>query len=156
MIKETLKLQVVYFTALFPYVMLAILLVRGLTLPGALQGVIYYLYPDISRLADLQVRHLGQVLHPYNHISERIFLYNNTYLGIVITEGEQKIDLKKKKYLKKITPFANDLIALDIFLIFFIQVWVEACAQVLFSYSVASGSLITFGSYNKLKNDCCR
>ncbi|GLD61220.1 uncharacterized protein AKAME5_001306300 [Lates japonicus] len=40
--------------AVFPYVMLAILLVRGLTLPGALQGV-YYLYPDPYRLVDLQV-----------------------------------------------------------------------------------------------------
>ncbi|KAF3845765.1 hypothetical protein F7725_002843 [Dissostichus mawsoni] len=47
--------KVVYFTAVFPYVMLAILLVRGLTLPGAWQGVVYYLYPDPSRLADLQV-----------------------------------------------------------------------------------------------------
>ncbi|TNN40473.1 Sodium- and chloride-dependent GABA transporter 3 [Liparis tanakae] len=46
--------KVVYFTAVFPYVMLAILLVRGLTLPGAWQGVVYYLYPDPSRLADFQ------------------------------------------------------------------------------------------------------
>ena len=54
--------QVVYFTAVFPYVMLAVLLVRGLTLPGALQGVSFYLYPDPSRLADLQVRHLRQIV----------------------------------------------------------------------------------------------
>ncbi|XP_026030582.1 sodium- and chloride-dependent GABA transporter 3-like isoform X2 [Astatotilapia calliptera] len=46
--------KVVYFTAVFPYVMLAILLVRGLTLPGAWEGVVYYLYPDPSRLAELQ------------------------------------------------------------------------------------------------------
>ncbi|XP_070780036.1 sodium- and chloride-dependent GABA transporter 2-like [Enoplosus armatus] len=81
--------KVVYFTAVFPYVMLAILLVRGLTLPGAWQGVVYYLYPDPSRLADLQV-------------------------------------------------------------------WMEACAQVLFSYGVASGTIITLGSYNKVKNNCYR
>ncbi|XP_040918144.1 sodium- and chloride-dependent GABA transporter 2-like isoform X2 [Toxotes jaculatrix] len=81
--------KVVYFTAVFPYVMLAVLLVRGLTLPGAWQGVVYYLYPDPSRLADLQV-------------------------------------------------------------------WMEACAQVLFSYGVASGTLITLGSYNKVKNSCYR
>ncbi|TNN86260.1 Sodium- and chloride-dependent betaine transporter [Liparis tanakae] len=67
--------------------MLAILLVRGLTLPGAWQGVVYYLYPDPSRLADFQV-------------------------------------------------------------------WMEACAQVLFSYGVASGTLITLGSYNKVNNNC--
>ncbi|XP_068192536.1 sodium- and chloride-dependent GABA transporter 3-like [Antennarius striatus] len=79
--------KVVYFTALFPYVMLVILLIRGLTLPGAWNGVVYYLYPDLSRLADLQV-------------------------------------------------------------------WMEACAQVLLSYGVASGTLITLGSYNKVKNNC--
>ncbi|XP_005927578.1 sodium- and chloride-dependent GABA transporter 2 [Haplochromis burtoni] len=47
--------KVVYFTATFPYVMLVVLLVRGLTLPGAIDGIKFYLYPDPSRLADPQV-----------------------------------------------------------------------------------------------------
>ncbi|XP_064011723.1 sodium- and chloride-dependent betaine transporter-like isoform X2 [Pogoniulus pusillus] len=47
--------KVVYFTATFPYMMLLILLVRGVTLPSAAQGIIFYLKPDISRLADPQV-----------------------------------------------------------------------------------------------------
>uniref|UniRef100_A0AAR2KTM1 Transporter n=1 Tax=Pygocentrus nattereri TaxID=42514 RepID=A0AAR2KTM1_PYGNA len=47
--------KVVYFTATFPYVMLAVLLVRGLTLPGAINGIKFYLYPDPSRLTDPQV-----------------------------------------------------------------------------------------------------
>lgn len=47
--------KVVYFTATFPYVMLAVLLVRGLTLPGAFNGIKFYLYPDPSRLSDPQV-----------------------------------------------------------------------------------------------------
>ncbi|XP_058508721.1 sodium- and chloride-dependent betaine transporter-like [Solea solea] len=81
--------KVVYITAVFPYMMLAILLVRGLTLPGAWQGVVYYLYPEPSRLADLQV-------------------------------------------------------------------WMEASSQVLFSYGVAEGSIITLGSYNKVKNNCVK
>ncbi|XP_046715438.1 solute carrier family 6 member 22, tandem duplicate 1 [Silurus meridionalis] len=47
--------KVVYFTATFPYIILAVLLVRGLTLPGAVDGIIFYLYPDPARLADPQV-----------------------------------------------------------------------------------------------------
>ncbi|XP_019748349.1 sodium- and chloride-dependent GABA transporter 2-like [Hippocampus comes] len=47
--------KVVYFTATFPYVMLLILLIRGLSLPGARQGVEFYLLPDPTRLADPQV-----------------------------------------------------------------------------------------------------
>ncbi|XP_029483202.1 sodium- and chloride-dependent GABA transporter 2-like isoform X1 [Oncorhynchus nerka] len=47
--------KVVYFTATFPYLMLFVLLVRGLTLPGAWEGIQFYLYPDPVRLADPQV-----------------------------------------------------------------------------------------------------
>ncbi|XP_040901650.1 sodium- and chloride-dependent GABA transporter 2-like [Toxotes jaculatrix] len=79
--------KVVYFTATFPYLMLLILLVRGLSLPGALQGIMFYLLPDPSRLTDPQV-------------------------------------------------------------------WMEAGAQIFFSYSVGVGSLTVLGSYNTYNNNC--
>ncbi len=47
--------QVVYFTATFPYVMLLVLLIRGVTLPGAIDGITFYLYPNPARLTDPQV-----------------------------------------------------------------------------------------------------
>lgn len=47
--------QVAYFTATFPYVMLLILLIRGLTLPGAFDGIYFYLYPSLEDLASLEV-----------------------------------------------------------------------------------------------------
>lgn len=47
--------KVVYFTALFPYVVLTILLIRGATLPGAWSGVMFYLTPEWHRLAETAV-----------------------------------------------------------------------------------------------------
>lgn len=47
--------KVVYFTAPAPFIILTILLVRGLTLPGCLKGLRFYLEPDFTRLNDTQV-----------------------------------------------------------------------------------------------------
>ena len=55
-VMDHLCLQVVYFTATFPYVMLLILMIRGATLDGSLDGVIFYLKPDITKLKDPMVR----------------------------------------------------------------------------------------------------
>ena len=48
--------QVVYFTATFPYVVLVILLIRGVTLDGYYDGVLFFITPEWSRLAEPQVR----------------------------------------------------------------------------------------------------
>ncbi|XP_035490956.2 sodium- and chloride-dependent GABA transporter 2-like [Scophthalmus maximus] len=47
--------KVVYFTATFPYVMMIVLLIRGVTLPGAIDGIRFYLSPDPTHLANPQV-----------------------------------------------------------------------------------------------------
>lgn len=45
----------IYFTALFPYVVLVILLVRGLTLDGYMEGVKFYVIPKWNMLLKPQV-----------------------------------------------------------------------------------------------------
>ncbi|KAL0994308.1 hypothetical protein UPYG_G00120490 [Umbra pygmaea] len=47
--------KVVYVTATFPYFVLIVLIIRGATLEGSLQGVKFYLTPDWGRLASAQV-----------------------------------------------------------------------------------------------------
>jgi len=47
--------KVAYFTALFPYVVLVTLLIRGATLNGAVEGILFFVRPNWSKLLDINV-----------------------------------------------------------------------------------------------------
>ena len=47
--------QIVYFTATFPYVVLIALLARGLSLPGSMKGIDFYINPRWELLLDPKV-----------------------------------------------------------------------------------------------------
>ena len=56
--------QVVYFTATFPYVILIALLIRGVTLPGALKGLEYLFIPKWDALLNIE---------PWRKAAEQMF-----------------------------------------------------------------------------------
>ncbi|XP_067862103.1 sodium- and chloride-dependent GABA transporter ine-like [Heptranchias perlo] len=47
--------KVVYFTAIFPYLILIILLINNVQLPGAKNGILFFLRPKWSKLLEVQV-----------------------------------------------------------------------------------------------------
>ena len=58
---QWLRGQVVNVTAIFPYVVLTILLVRNVTLPGASKGIDYYIVPrSIEPLKDASVSRMNK------------------------------------------------------------------------------------------------
>lgn len=67
--------KVVWFTALFPYAVLLILLVRGVTLPGSAEGIKYYLSPDFSAITQPEVTNKNS---PHNFRP----IMNNPLLGL--------------------------------------------------------------------------
>lgn len=81
--------KAVYFTSLFPYVVLTIFFIRGVTLPGAGAGIMHMYTPKVEKLFEQQT-------------------------------------------------------------------WLDAATQVFYSFGLAFGSLIAFGSYNTPKNNCVR
>uniref|UniRef100_A0A914H1C4 Transporter n=1 Tax=Globodera rostochiensis TaxID=31243 RepID=A0A914H1C4_GLORO len=86
--------KVVWFTAIFPYVVLFCLLIRGVTLPGSEKGIEYYLRPNLEKLKDPNVWQdaatqvffsLGPgfgVLMAYSSYNE---FHNNVYFDALLT-----------------------------------------------------------------------
>uniref|UniRef100_A0A4W3JZ37 Transporter n=1 Tax=Callorhinchus milii TaxID=7868 RepID=A0A4W3JZ37_CALMI len=79
--------KAVYITSTLPYLVLTIFLIRGLTLKGSVDGIIFLFTPDVAELAN---------------------------------------------------PVT----------------WLDAGTQVFYSFSLASGGLISFSSYNSVHNNC--
>lgn len=76
---EMLYFQVVYFTATFPYVIIFILLVRGVTLEGSAKGIEYFIKPKWELLKEPKV----DKLLLFYVISTLTFLSRHKYLQFV-------------------------------------------------------------------------
>jgi len=109
-------LQAVWVTAIFPYIVLIILLIRGVTLEGASKGIIFYLKPQWERLGDLKVCEHNNISIRTN--SHRIYYTSyEKYLGqscstLVRTEiiGRVKVGPEQVNY--KLHSFPDSYMSL--------------------------------------------
>lgn len=74
--------QVVWITATMPYVVLTVLLLRGVTLPGAIDGIKAYLSVDFLRLCDAKVCVCVTPV-PKKNKSQPLLLFNVFFKGIL-------------------------------------------------------------------------
>ncbi len=74
--------KVVMITVPLPLILLAVLLVRGLTLPGAMDGIRYYLTPDFSRLLEPKIwlSAYGQIFFSLS-LASGVMIGYGSYLG---------------------------------------------------------------------------
>lgn len=74
--------KVVWVTVPLPMVLLVILLIRGITLPGAMEGIRYYLTPDFSKLlhVDIWLKAYGQIFFSLS-LASGVMIGYGSYLG---------------------------------------------------------------------------
>ncbi len=97
--------KVVLWTVPLPWLMLLILAVRGLTLPGATQGLEYYLEPDWSRLANPETWRWG---------FGQMFFSMSLAFGIMITYSSflhRKSDLNNNAAIIGLADIATSFVA---------------------------------------------
>jgi len=82
--------KIVLITVPIPWILLLILTIRGLTLPGALEGVSYYLTPNFSKLTDVNVW---------------LAAYAQVFFSLSLAQG---IMITYASYLKKKSDISNN------------------------------------------------
>ncbi|KAL6033994.1 hypothetical protein STEG23_008751, partial [Scotinomys teguina] len=158
--------KVVYVTATFPYIMLLILLIRGVTLPGASEGIKFYLYPDLSRLSDPQ--NMFMEACPNSAFIDQVTTPASRWLATMAVGGEAGI--VTSAIMMHSTHPQILLLAFAVFTAAWtsvallpsnlspmhFKVWVDAGTQIFFSYAICLGCLTALGSYNNYNNNCYR
>jgi NSS family neurotransmitter:Na+ symporter len=82
--------KVVLITVPLPWILLGLLTIRGLTLPGAIEGVSYYLTPNFSKLTDVNVW---------------LAAYAQVFFSLSLAQG---IMITYASYLKKKSDISNN------------------------------------------------
>ncbi|MBN1645233.1 sodium-dependent transporter [Candidatus Woesearchaeota archaeon] len=96
--------RVVLVTMPLPILLILILVIRGITLPGSLEGILFYIIPNFRALLDVQV---------WNAAISQIFFTLSIAFGIMIAYASfnDKINIKKDAWITAITNSVISIVA---------------------------------------------
>lgn len=97
--------KVVMVTVPLPVILIVILVLRGLTLPNAMDGLVFYLKPDFAALLDLEV---------WTAATSQIFFTLSLAFGIMVTYASFKnedADVTKNAFITAITNSSISIVA---------------------------------------------
>lgn len=137
------SVQVVYFTALFPYVILIALLINNVQLPGALNGIKFFIVPEWGKLLSVEVRR-KKVGHQMGRSQMNSSLLLQWW-GIIYF-------IFRLVWMTIDGWCCRSMLILDKHP-FILQVWVNAAAQIFNSIGIGFGSLMAMSSYNSFNNN---
>jgi neurotransmitter:Na+ symporter, NSS family len=131
--------KVVMYTVPLPVILLLVLLVRGLTLPGAFGGILYYIKPDFSALFSTEIW-LAAV--------SQIFFTLSLAFGIMIayaSYNEPRKDVSKNAYTTALVNSAISLLAG--FVVFSVIGYMATASSMNVPDVVASGPGLAFVTF---------
>jgi len=128
--------KVVMITMPLPIILLVVLFIRGITLPGAMEGIVFYLKPNLAALLDSEV---------WIAAASQIFFTLSVAFGIMIAYAsfnKKSGDIGKNAYITAIT---NSIISLFAgFVVFSVVGFMATQTSAAVSDVVASGPGLAF------------
>ena len=133
--------KVVLVTMPLPVILLIALLIRGVTLPGSLDGIIFYLKPDFNALMDIEV---------WSAAMSQIFFTLSLAFGIMIAYASYQHTSSDITKSALITSFTNSLISIAAgFAVFTTLGYMASQSGVPISELAASGPSLAFVVFPK-------
>ncbi|XP_041364133.1 sodium- and chloride-dependent betaine transporter-like [Gigantopelta aegis] len=145
--------KVVYVSATVPYVLLLALLIRGLMLPGAVEGIKAFIIPRWEKLLTLQ----AGAESPCS-LGPSILTVSPSILTVspsILTVSASILTVSPSILYVSPSILTVSLIILTVSPSI-LTVWIDSATQVMWSCGTGSANIITLSRYNRFHNNCYR
>lgn len=86
-----------YFLAIFPYIVLIVLLIRAVTLEGAMKGILYFIIPDFEKILDATLW--------YAAVTQVFYALGICFGSIIMYSSYNRFDQNVYRWVNKISAY---------------------------------------------------